>query len=140
MVNEGHCDISPPKVTGFGTLGPPNTFGEISTSKRVGKVPLGDRHDSLESGISMGAAPARLRVGQLKMDVPLVFIASRQQNVRGWLTKMERYFRLMLYLADTWIEALATCLTEAAEAWFNGESQQIETRARRDSRSWEEFH
>ena len=52
---------------------------------------------------------------------------------------MERYFRLMRYPADTWIEVVATRLTEAAEAWFNGESQRIETGARRAWRSWAAF-
>ena len=123
-------------MTGFGSLGGPNTFGDASTSKRVGKVPLGDRPDSPKSGASVGVVPAGLHVSQLKMDMPPFFTASRQQNVRGWVTKMERYFRLMRYLADTWIEVVATNLTEAAEAWFNGESQWIETRARRGWRSW----
>ena len=59
--------------------------------------------------------------------------------MRDWLTKMERFFRLMRYPADTWIEVVATCLTEAAEAWFNGESQRIETGARRAWRSWATF-
>ena len=93
-----------------------NTSGDANTSKRAGKVPLGDRPDSLESGVSVGAAPTGLRVGQLKMEMPLVFIASRQQNVRDWLTKMERYFRLMCYPADMWIEVVATRLTEVAKA------------------------
>ena len=52
---------------------------------------------------------------------------------------MERYFKLMCYPADTWIEVVATRLMDAAEAWFNGESQQIETGARRDWRSWAAF-
>ena len=34
---------------------------------------------------------------------------------------------------------MATRLTEAVEAWFNGESQQIETGARRGWRSWADF-
>ena len=79
-------------------------------------MPLGDKPDSPELGISMAAAPAGLRVGQLKMDMPLVFTASRQQNVRGGLIKMERYFKLMHYLADTSIEVMATRLIEAVEA------------------------
>ena len=83
---------------------------------------MGNRPNSPESGVSVGVTPAALRVGQLKMDMPLVFTASRQQNVRGWLTKMERYFRLMCYPIDMWIEVVATHLTEGAEAWFNGES------------------
>ena len=54
--------------------------------------------------------------------------------------KMERYFGLMRYPVDTWIEVVATRLTEAAEAWFNGESQRIETGARRAWRSWAVFN
>ena len=137
-----HCSAKgialsrPQKCLSFGG---PNTFGDASTSKQAGKIPLGNRPDSPKSGISVGAAPAGLRVGQLKMDMPPVFTASRQQNVRGWLTKMERYFRLMRYPTDTWIEVVATRLTEAAEAWFNGESQRIETGARRAWRSWAAF-
>ena len=113
LFSKGHRTISLPKMPSFGG---PNTSGDASTSKKAGKVPLRDRPDSPDLGISVGAAPAGLRVGQLKMDMPPVFTASRQQNVRGWLTKMERYFRLMRYPADTWIEVVATCLTEAAEA------------------------
>ena len=97
------------------------------------------RPDSPKLGVSMGAAPAGLRVSQLKMDMLPIFNASRQQNVRGWLTKMERYFRLMRYPVGTCIEVVAICLTEAAEAWFKGESQRIETRARRAWRSWAAF-
>ena len=59
--------------------------------------------------------------------------------MRGWLTKMECYFRLMCYLANKWIEVVATCLTEVVEAWFNGESQRIEIGARRAWRSWAAF-
>ena len=89
LFSKGHRTISPPKMPNFGG---PNTSGDASTSKKAGKVPLRDRPDSPDSGISVGATPAGLRVGQLKVDMPPVFIASRQQNVRGWLTKMERYF------------------------------------------------
>ena len=78
LVSEVHCNVSPPKVIGFGTLGWPSTSCEIGTSKRASKVPLGDRPDSPESGISRGAALMGLHVDWLKMDVPLVFIASRQ--------------------------------------------------------------
>ena len=136
LFSEGHHTVSPPKMPSFGGS---NTSGDASTSKQAGKIPLGNRPDSLESGINVGAAPAGLHVGQLKMDMPPVFTASRQQNVRGWLTKMERYFWLMRYPVDTWIEVVATHLTETAEAWFNGESQRIETGARRAWRSWAAF-
>ena len=101
LISEGHRNVSSLKVTGFGTLGRPSTSGETGRSKRDSKVPLGDRPDSPESSLCMGAALAGLRVSQLKMDMPPVFIASRQQNMRSWLTKMERYLRLMRYPADT---------------------------------------
>ena len=55
----------------------PNTSGGGSTLKQVGKVPLSNRPNSPKSGISVGAAPAGLRVGQLKMDMPPGFIASK---------------------------------------------------------------
>ena len=132
LFSEGHRTVSPPKLPIFEG---PNMSSDASTLKQAGKVPLGNRPDSPESGVSVGAAPTGLRVGQLKMDMPPVFIASRQQNVRGWLTKMERYFRLMRYPADIWIEVVAIRLIEVAESWFNGESQRIETRARHAWRS-----
>ena len=78
LVNERHRNVSLPTVTGFGTLGGPNTPGEADTSKKAGKIPLGDRPNSLKSGISTGATPGGLHIGQLKMDMPLVFTTSRQ--------------------------------------------------------------
>ena len=83
LVSKGHRDVSPPKVTNFGTLGRPNMSGEMGTSKRDDKLLLGDRPNSPKSGIRTGAMPTILRVNQLKMDMPSVFIASRQQHVRG---------------------------------------------------------
>ena len=75
VFSEGHRTVSPPKLSIFGG---PNTSGDASTSKKAGKVPLFNRPDSPDSGVSVGAAPAGLRVGQLKMDMPPVFIAGRQ--------------------------------------------------------------
>ena len=78
LISEGHHDVSPPKFTSFRTLGKASTLGDTSASKRAGKVPLDHRPNSPESGISRGAAPTRLRVGQLKMDLPPIFIFSQQ--------------------------------------------------------------
>ena len=75
LFNEGHHTVSPPKMPSFGG---PNMSGNASTSKQAGKIPLGTRPDSPESGINVGAAPAGLRVGQLKMDMPPVFTTNRQ--------------------------------------------------------------
>ena len=73
LFSKGHRTISPPKMPSFGG---PNMSGDTSTSKQASKIPLGDRPDSPKSGINVGAAPAGLRIGQLKMDMPPVFTAS----------------------------------------------------------------
>ena len=75
LFSEGHRTISPPKMP---SLGGPNASGDASTSKQVGNVPVGNRPNSPELGISIGAALVGLCVGQLKMDIPPVFTASRQ--------------------------------------------------------------
>ena len=80
LFSEGHRTISPPKMPSFGG---PNMSSDGSTSKQASKIPLGDRPNSPDSGSNVGAAPAGLHVGQLKMDMPPIFTASRQQNVRG---------------------------------------------------------
>ena len=69
LISEEHCDVSPPKVTSFETLGRPNTSDETSTSKRASKVHLGDRTDSPALDINMGVVLVGLRIGQLKMDM-----------------------------------------------------------------------
>lgn len=78
-----HNDTSPPKFPSFGTLGKASTSGETNTSNRAGNVLLGDRLDTPELGITRGVAPTGLHVSQLKMDMPLVFSTSRQQNAKG---------------------------------------------------------
>ena len=98
VISGGHRSVSPPLVPFSGTLGKASTFG---TFEPAGKGFLDDRPDSPGSGVSGRAATRDLRVGQLKMDMPPVFSASRQQNARGWLQKMERYFKLMCYPLDT---------------------------------------
>ena len=90
LFSEGHRTVSPPKMPSFGG---PNMSGDASTSKQAGKIPLGDRPDSQESGINMGAAPAGLHVGQLKMDMLPIFTANRQQNVRGEVDKNGKIFQ-----------------------------------------------
>ena len=113
MISEGHCNVSPPEFTNFGTLGKSNTSDETGTSKKVGKAALGDRPNTPQSSISRCVEPAGLHVGQLKMDMPLVFSANGQQNMKGWLMKMERYFKLIRYPVDTWIDVVATRLTDS---------------------------
>ena len=74
LFSEGHRTVLPPKMPSFGG---PNMSGDASMLKQAGKITLGNRPDSTESGINVEAVLAGLRVGQLKMDVPLVFTASK---------------------------------------------------------------
>ena len=75
LFSEGYCTVSSPKIPSFGG---PNTSGDASTSKQVGKIRLGNRSDSPKSGINVGAVLVGLRVGQWKMDMLPVFTANRQ--------------------------------------------------------------
>ena len=70
--NEGHCDMPPHRFPSYGTLGKASMLGETSGSKEVGNVLLSDRLDILELGNSRDVRAARLCVGFLKMDIPLV--------------------------------------------------------------------
>ena len=54
LFSDGHRTISPPKMPSFGG---PNTSGNANTLKQAGKIPLGNKPDSLELGVSMGVAP-----------------------------------------------------------------------------------
>ena len=60
LFSEGHRTVSPPKMLSFGG---PNMSGDASISKQASKIPLGDKPDSPESSINVGATPTGLRVG-----------------------------------------------------------------------------
>ena len=45
--------------------------------------------------------------------------------ILGWLTKMERYFWIMKYLADIWVDVIATRVTDATHAWLDKEIQNL---------------
>ena len=49
---------------------------------------------------------------------------------------MERYFRLMQYPEETWIDVVAARVTKATEAWLNGETQHIKTGAKPYWATW----
>ena len=36
------------------------------------------------------------------------YTGNRVPAISGWLTKMERYFRVMKYLTDIWVDLIAT--------------------------------
>ena len=74
LFSEGHRTISPQKCRFL--EGPTRLAMRVRQSK-LARYPLGNKPDSPESGISVGAVPVGLRVGQLKMDMPPVFTASQ---------------------------------------------------------------
>ena len=55
------------------------------------------------------------------MEMPEKYTGSRTPAVSGWLTKMERYFRLMKYPTDIWVDVIATRITDAAQTWLDKE-------------------
>ena len=65
---------------------------------------------------SAPAIPQEARIGGLKLEMPEKYTGSRTPAVSGWLTKMERYFRLMKYPTDIWVDMIATRITDAAQA------------------------
>ena len=65
--------------------------------------------------ISLDAA----RVGGLKLEMLEKYSGSQTPAIHGWLNKMEQYFSLMRYLADVWVDVIATCITYAAQAWLD---------------------
>ena len=46
--------------------------------------------------------------------------------ISGWLTKMERYFRLMKYPDDIWVGVIATHVTTIAQALLDKELQDLQ--------------
>ena len=54
------------------------------------------------------------KIGGLKLEMPEKYIGSRVPTISGWLTKMERYFTLMKYHADIWLDGIATRIARCA--------------------------
>ena len=71
------------------------------------------------------AVPQDVRIGGLKLEMPEKYTGNQSPVVSGWLTKMERYFRLMKYPTDIWVYVIATCITDAAQAWLDKELQDV---------------
>ena len=58
--------------------------------------------------------------------MPEKYISSHILAISGWLTKMERYFRLIKYPTDIWVDVIATRITDAAQAWLDKELQDLQ--------------
>ena len=88
---------------------------------------------------SAPAVPQEARIGGLKLEMPEKYTGSRTPAVSGWLTKMERYFRLMKYPTDIWVDVIATRITDAAQAWLDKELQDLQLGRCLPWASWAEF-
>ena len=66
-------------------------------------------------------------------------MGSRIPSVLGWLIKMERYFKLMKYPTDIWVDVISTRVTDAAQAWLDKELQDLQLGRRNPWASWAEF-
>ena len=47
------------------------------------------------------------------------YTSNRVPAIACWLTKMERYFQLMKYPTNIWVDVITTHVTDAAQAWLN---------------------
>ena len=88
---------------------------------------MGDFGPALEAtATSAPAVPQDARIGGLKLEMPKKYTGSRIPTISGWLTKMERYFRLMKYPIDIQFDVIATRITDATQAWLDKELQDLQ--------------
>ena len=123
---------------------PPVERSRTATPSRpIQTMTLGTVDDSVPAleatATSAPAVPQEARIGGLKLEMPEKYTGSRTPAVSGWLTKMERYFRLMKYPTDIWVDVIATRITDAAQAWLDKELQDLQLGRRRPWASWTEF-
>ena len=87
---------------------------------------VGDNGSALKAmATSTGVVPQDARIGGLKLEMPEKYTGSLIPVVLGWVTKMERYFRLMKYPTDIWVDVIAPQFTNAAQAWLDKEFQDL---------------
>ena len=73
------------------------------------------------------------------MEMPENLIGSHIPGIAGWLTKMERYFRLMKYPINIWVDVITTCIIDAAQAWLDKALQDVQLGRCNPWTSWAEF-
>ena len=101
---------------------------------------MGDFGRALEAtATSAPVVPQNVRIGGLKLEMPEKYIGSRISMVSGWLTKMERYFRLMKYPTDIWVDVIATHITNTAQAWLDKELQDLQLGWLNPWANWADF-
>ena len=81
--------------------------------------------DNAPSRLAIASALTPI-VGGLKLEMLEKYSGSQVSIVQGWLNKMEQYFWLIQYPTNIWVDdGIATCITHAAQAWFNKSLQDI---------------
>ena len=70
--------------------------------------------------------PHDARIEGLKLEILENYSGNRILAISGWLTKMARYFRLMKYPTDIWVDVIAACIIDAAQAWLDKELQDLQ--------------
>ena len=73
------------------------------------------------------------------MEMPDKFIGGRIPAIARWLTKMERYFRLIKYPTDIWVDVIATHIIDAAQGWWDKALQDVQLGRCNPWASWAEF-
>ena len=95
------------------------------------------------TGVAMtsagGSAPLTAAGGQVKMEAPPRYSGKRQLGVRGWLTQMECYMRLMEYSPSDWLDIVAIRVEGAASSWVNAMLQDVATGRRAAFLMWHSF-
>ena len=61
----------------------------------------------------------------MKIEEPPRYSGKRQPSVRVWLTRMERYMRLMRYSPSNWLDIVAMRGEGAASSWVNAMLQDV---------------
>ena len=80
---------------------------------------------AIATATSASAVPIDARIGGLKLKMPKKFTGNYVLVIAGWLSKMERYFRLMKYPTNIWVDVIATGITNAAQAWLDKALQDV---------------
>ena len=100
----------------------------------------GDARPALEATATFApAVPQDARIGGSKLEMPKKYTGRCIPTVLGWLIKMERYFKLMKYPTDIWVDVIATRVIDAAQAWLDKELQDLQLGRRNPWASWADF-
>ena len=101
---------------------------------------VGDFGPALEAmAIATPVVPQDARIRGLKLEMLEKYTGSRILAVSEWLTKMERYFRLMKYPTNIWVDVIATRVIDAAQAWLDKELQDLQLGWLNPWASWADF-